>query len=113
MPNVRYVVVLYVYVCIHSDAVTVDMAPNIQAGLLRAIHLLPWRPDSLLAHDHFVWEEVKMFTVPPPKVQLSPGHILLWMESLVLLLHSMCRVAMVTYGVIRQTSLRVLLTCLK
>ncbi|MDA8002878.1 MAG: hypothetical protein MPL62_16465, partial [Alphaproteobacteria bacterium] len=52
----------------HADEVTVDYAANIKDGLMKSIHLMPWRPNSLPL-DSPMWEEMTEHALPQIKVQ--------------------------------------------
>ena len=53
--------------CLPADEVTVDYAANLKEGLMKSIHLLPWKPDSLPL-DSPLWEEMSDFSIPEIKV---------------------------------------------
>ena len=61
--------------CLPADEVTVDYTANLKEGLMKSIHLLPWKPDSLPL-DHPLWEEMSDFSLPEIKVSSFTTHYL-------------------------------------
>ena len=61
--------------CLPADEVTVDYAANLKEGLMKSIHLLPWKPDSLPL-DHPLWEKMSDFSLPEIKVSSFTTHYL-------------------------------------
>ena len=49
--------------CLSADEVTVDYTANLKERLMKSIHLLPWKPDSLPL-DSPLWEEMSDFSLP-------------------------------------------------